>query len=318
MTAAHLDPSRKQDFVFLTDITDGNPNGDPDAGGMPRLDPGTMQGLISDVAIKRKIRNMIGLMHAGRPGYDIYVESGIALNAQHNRAYEPGAAGPDATEADAQKWMCSTFYDVRMFGAVMTTGKAEETDPAEAATDGGAVPTKSRGRAKAKTGKRKTAGRVQGPIQLTLSRSIDPVTPIELGITRVTPTRIEDIGVKETEMGNKHLLPYGLFRGEGHFSAPFAQRTGVTSDDLDAFWNAFTLMFDHDRASGRASMALRGLYVFTHDNAFGRAPAHQLLDRIRVRPLGDPNARKFGDYADNIVIDDTDLPDGVTLTRLIG
>lgn len=287
MTAPHLDPARKHDFVFLIEVRDSNPNGDPDSGGMPRIDPVSGQGLITDVAIKRKIRNMVALFNEQqpRPGYDIYVEAGVALNAQHERAY--AELGEDASEADARQWMCRAFYDVRMFGAVMTTGQ-----------------------------KGKQAGRVQGPMQLTFSRSIDPITPLEFGITRVTPTKQEDLKEKTTEMGSKHLVPYGLYRGEGHFSAPLAARTGVSSADLEEFWRAFTLMFDHDRASARGEMNLRGLYVFTHDDQYGRAPARTLLDLVQVKGPGDATARSFEDYT--VEVDDSALPEGVTLTRLVG
>lgn len=290
MTAAHLDPNRKMDFVFLIEARDSNPNGDPDAGGMPRTDPVSGQGLITDVALKRKIRNTVALLNedAKQPGYDIYVEAGTALNAQHERAYAPDALGNKASQLDARQWMCQTFFDVRMFGAVMTTGKKD-----------------------------KQAGRVQGPLQLTFSRSVDPITPLEYGITRVTPTKQEDVDAgKNTEMGTKHIVPYGLYRGEGHFSAPLAARTGITTQDLEIFWRAFTLMFDHDRAAARGELNLRGLYVFTHDDKYGKAPARQLLDRITIKGPGDATARAFTDY--QLDIADTDLPAGVSLIRLIG
>ncbi|MFV2198739.1 type I-C CRISPR-associated protein Cas7/Csd2 [Nocardiopsis sp. LOL_012] len=288
---AHLDPTRKHDFVFLFDVRDGNPNGDPDAGGMPRTDPETGQGLVTDVAIKRKIRNTIALLCHGQKGYDIYVETGTSLNSQHERAYDALELDADkknrrVSEPQAQKWMCGHFFDVRMFGAVMSTGK-------------------------------KPAGRVQGPIQLTFSRSIDAVLPQQHGITRVTQTREEDVEKGEsTEMGTKHTLPYGLFRGYGHFSAPLAQRTGVTEQDLEVFWRAMTLMFEHDRASTRGEMALRGLYVFTHNDAFGRAPAHELLERVEVSSLDQTNVRSFDGY--KVQVTEEGLPEGVTLTKVVG
>ncbi|GIH59884.1 type I-C CRISPR-associated protein Cas7/Csd2 [Microbispora siamensis] len=285
--SVHLDPARKHDFVFLFDVRDGNPNGDPDAGGMPRTDPETGQGLVTDVAIKRKIRNMVALLNEGMPGYDIYVETGTSLNAQHERAYAALNLDPKQrrkSEIEAQQWMCQTFYDVRMFGAVMSTGT-------------------------------KPCGRVQGPMQLTFSRSIDTVLAQEHGITRVTQTRQEDIDKGEsTEMGNKHVIPYGLYLGHGHFSAPLARRTGVTSQDLETFWRAMTLMFEHDRASTRGEMAMRRLLVFSHDDPFGRAPAHELFDRVQVEPKK-ATPRAFTDYT--ISIDD-DAPEGVTLTRVLG
>lgn len=287
----HLDSARKHDFAFLFDVRDGNPNGDPDAGGMPRIDPETMQGLVSDVAIKRKIRNMVALLGEGKPGYDIYVETGVALNAQHERAYtalglKPGAA--KAIDQDhARQWMCQTFFDVRMFGAVMTTGKA-------------------------------LCGRVQGPVQLTFSRSVEPVLAQEHGLTRVTQTRQEDIDKGEsTEMGSKHAIPYGLYLGHGHFSAPLARRTGVTSPDLEILWWAFTLMFEHDRAAGRGEVTLRGLYVFSHPDAFGNAPAQALFDRIKITRVTDGKPpRSFSDYRVETGADD--LPNGVTLTKVTG
>ncbi|QXJ21566.1 type I-C CRISPR-associated protein Cas7/Csd2 [Actinomadura graeca] len=288
--AVHLNPERKHDFALLFDVKDGNPNGDPDAGGMPRTDPETMQGLVTDVAIKRKIRNMVALLGKDKPGYDIYVEAGVSLNSQHERAYT--ALGITKTkekskdvsaETRAREWMCKTFFDVRAFGAVMTTGSQQ-------------------------------AGRVQGPVQFTFSRSIDPVIPQEHGITRVTRTKTED--TKETEMGGKHAVPYGLYLGYGHFSAPLAARTGVSGDDLAMLWRSMELMFEHDRASTRGEMALRGLYVFTHADGFGSAPAHTLFDLITVRSQVDGPTRSFGDYSVKIV--EEAIPQQVTLTRIIG
>lgn len=302
-TAAHLDPARRHDFVFHFDVRDGNPNGDPDAGGMPRVDPETQQGLVTDVAIKRKIRNMIPLLGDGKPGYDIYVEAGVALNAQHKRAYTElglkesdgkakGYRPPRADQEQAREWMCRTFYDVRMFGAVMSTGTA-------------------------------LCGRAQGPVQITFSRSVSPVLSQEHGLTRVTQTREKDIDEGETtEMGAKHAVPYGLYVGYGHFSAPRAAQTGVTSEDLAMLWRAFTLMFEHDRASGRGEMALRGLYVFSHADRLGSAPAHELFDRIRLTPktseeLEGLPPRSYSDYTLEIP-EASDLPAGVTLTRIQG
>ncbi|MFE7044608.1 type I-C CRISPR-associated protein Cas7/Csd2 [Streptomyces atratus] len=298
MTAAHLDPARKHDFVFLIEAVDSNANGDPDNGGLPRTDPVSGHGLITDVAIKRKIRNTVALInsHEPREGYEIYVEAGTALNSQHERAYTAGAA---SDQKSAQEWMCRNFFDVRMFGAVMTTGKRD-----------------------------KQAGRVQGPLQIGFSRSIDRITPLDIGITRVTPTKEEDVKAwnergaggdakgKETEMGSKHVVPYALYRGTGHFSAPLARRTGVTSDDLALFWRAFEVMLEHDRAAARANLALRGLYVFTHDDAFGRAPSHELFERITVKARDDVSARSFSDYG-TVGVRDANLPPGVTLTTLI-
>ncbi|NEE61144.1 hypothetical protein EES47_13815 [Streptomyces sp. ADI98-12] len=300
MSDAHLDPTRKHDFVFLIEAIDSNPNGDPDNAGMPRTDLVSGQGLITDVAIKRKIRNTVALINTLEPreGREIYVEAGTALNSQHERAYTDSKV---TDQKSAQEWMCRNFFDVRMFGAVMTTGK-----------------------------RTKQAGRVQGPVQIGFSRTIDPITPLDIGITRVTPTKEEDVKAwrerseaddsdtkgKETEMGSKYVVPYALYRGTGHFSAPLAHRTGVTSDDLALFWRAFEIMLEHDRAAARASLALRGLYVFTHDDAFGRAPSHELFDRITVKARGDVNARTFTDYG-TVEVRDTDLPPGIALTTLL-
>lgn len=304
MPETHLDPTRKHDFVFLIEAVDSNPNGDPDNGGIPRTDPVSGQGLITDVAIKRKIRNTVALINEAekRPGYDIYVEAGIALNTKHDRAYTEGGADKQQT---AREWMCRTFFDVRMFGAVMTTGKKE-----------------------------RWAGRVQGPVQLGFARSVDPVTPFDIGITRVVPTREEDLAAwnnpapdneadgkkktnaKETEMGSKHVVPYGLYVGTGHFSAALARKTEVSGDDLAMFWRAFTLMFEHDRAAARTGLALRGLYVFSHADSFGHVPAHELCDLVKVKPRANATARSINDY----VLPDPDalqLPDGVQLTTLL-
>ncbi|WP_280361032.1 type I-C CRISPR-associated protein Cas7/Csd2 [Nocardia wallacei] len=286
--SAHLDPTRKHDFVLLFDVTDGNPNGDPDGAGTPRTDPETMQGLVTDVAIKRKIRNTVALLGDGKPGTDIYVEAGVSLNSQHERAYTELQLPDDKTsEPAARDWMCRTFYDVRMFGAVMSTGT-------------------------------KTAGRVQGPLQLTFARSIHPVLAQEHGITRVTRTREDD--TKTTEMGSKHTIPYGLYRAIGHYSAPLAHKTGVTSDDLTLLWRAITLMFEHDRSATRGEMALRGLYIYTHHDGYGTAPAHTLTDTVHITPgPHDTPAHPIRNITDyTITIDETTIPDAVTLTRVIG
>lgn len=292
--AAHLDPGRKHDFVFLFDVLDGNPNGDPDAGGMPRVDPETQQGLVTDVAVKRKIRNTVRLLGEGRQGYDIYVEAGVALNAQHKRAYadlglreKDGKHNPPPPDQQkAQQWMCRTFFDVRMFGAVMSTGTA-------------------------------LCGRVQGPLQITFSRSVSPVLSQEHGLTRVTQTREADIEQGEsTEMGAKHAIPYGLYRGFGHFSAPLASRTGVTGEDLATLWRAFTLMFEHDRSASRGEVTLRGLYVFSHPDKFGSAPAQALFGRIRIDLVGQQPPRSFSDY--KIETDISDLPEGIVFTPIAG
>ena len=238
---------------------------------MPRTDPETQQGLVTDVAIKRKIRNMVALLGEGKPGYDIYVEAGVALNAQHKRAY--AALGLQAGRRQDQ---------------------ARPRPTRQPPSGGCARPsTTSACSARSCPPGTRSCGRVQGPLQLTFSRSVGPVLSQEHGITRVTQTREDDIDKGETtEMGAKHAIPYGLYVGYGHFSAPLAARTGVTSQDLEMLWRAFTLMFEHDRASTRGEMTLRGLYVFTHADKFGSAPAQALFDRIKITraPTTSPRA----------------------------
>jgi CRISPR-associated protein Csd2 len=307
------DPTLRHDFVLLFDVTDGNPNGDPDAGNLPRVDPETMQGLVTDVCLKRKVRNWVDATQGGTETRKIYVQNqGIALNDLHQRAYtalrlkSTGAKQKREDVEQARKWMCQNFYDIRLFGAVMTTNI--------------------------------NCGQVRGPAQLTFARSLDPVVALDLSITRVAVTRPEDAkevsgedgaekGGKTTEMGRKALLPYALFRGHGFFTPHFAHQTGVTKDDLAVFWQALRQMWDLDRSASRGLAALRGLYVFSHANPFGNAPAHELFSRIVVTRL--PNVetpRRFSDY--EVLVNqaervegapvDLPLPEGVTLTRLVG
>ncbi|HEX6075276.1 MAG TPA: type I-C CRISPR-associated protein Cas7/Csd2 [Micromonosporaceae bacterium] len=283
MTAAHLDPTRRHDAVLLFDVTDGNPNGDPDAGNQPRTDDESGQGLVTDVAIKRKIRDMVSLLRGDDPRYGIFVESGHALNTRIEEALKanPGKSG------DAQRWMCEHYFDVRMFGAVLSTGKG-----------GG-------------------AGQVRGPVQLTFARSLDLIVPTDHTITRVTQTRQDDIDKGErTEIGSKWTVPYGLYRTHLFYSAPRAAKTGVTSDDLAVLWQAVTNMFDHDRSATRGEMKLCGLYVFSHPDALGVAPAAALTERItfdRADRSKAPRAHTAYDRA----IDESGLPEGVTLTKLV-
>jgi len=289
MPDAHLDPEKRHDFVYLFDVEDGNPNGDPDAGNLPRVDPETMQGLVTDVAVKRKIRDYVDASVGGEDGNKIYMQSGTALNDRHRRAYKEldlDADEPDREEIDeARAWMCQNFYDVRTFGAVMSTGV--------------------------------NAGQVRGPMQLTFARSIDPVVPMDVSITRVAITRADDAESKETEMGRKAIVPYGLYRGHGFYNPKLAEDTGFGSDDLSLFWQALQMGWELDRSASRGFMALRGLYVFSHDNPLGNAPAHTLFDRVEAERTADVEApREFGHY--EVTVNDKDLPDGVTLTRVLG
>lgn len=314
--------SNRYDFVFLFDVSNGNPNGDPDAGNLPRLDPETNQGLVTDVSLKRKIRNYAELAKGGEQGYAIYVQEGAILNEQHRKAYV--ALRPDdkkaATdkklnpqsdpEADAlRKFMCDNFFDVRTFGAVMSTGI--------------------------------NCGQVRGPVQLSFARSAEAIVPLEISITRMAATneaekkKIEEGGNGEegrTEnrtMGRKHIVPYGLYRAHGFVSAKLAERTGFSTDDLAFLWEALKNMFEHDRSAARGEMAARKLVAFEHSNALGNAQAHDLFDRVVVQrenagdpiPLGDkrldnlPPARRFADY--RVTIDRAAAPDGVTIHELL-
>jgi CRISPR-associated protein Csd2 len=300
MTSPIFDTTRRHDFALLFEVTDGNPNGDPDAGNLPRVDPETMQGLVTDVAIKRKVRDWIHMARGDEAAFKIYVQSGVALNAQHQRAYtdlglkSTGAKQQRDDISRARDWMCANFYDIRMFGAVMTTGV--------------------------------NCGQVRGPLQLTFARSTDPIVPLDLSITRVAVTREEDAKVtvaeggettgKQTEMGRKALVPYGLYRASGFFNPHFAKQTGVTTEDLELFWQALQLMWDTDRSASRGMLACRGLYIFSHASSLGDAPAHKLLDRVRVERRSDLAApRSFKDYS--VVVEETDLTEKVTLTRLV-
>lgn len=300
--STHLDANRRHDFVLLFDVADGNPNGDPDAANLPRIDPETMQGLVTDVCIKRKVRDYIDALRGDQGQFKIYIQSGSeALNALHKRAYEAlsiksTGAKQDRKDVDkAREWMCRNFYDIRMFGAVMTTGV--------------------------------NCGQVRGPVQITFARSVDPVVPLDLAITRVAVTREEDARVvvgeeggavsgKQTEMGRKALVPYGLYCARGFFNPHFAAQTGATEEDLTIFWQALGAMWDLDRSSSRGMMACRGLHVFSHDSSLGNAPAHKLFERIAVeRRPGVEVARCFGDY--EVRVDATGLPAGVALTSLV-
>ena len=378
MTAVHLDPNKRHDFIILFDVTDGNPNGDPDGGNMPRTDAETSHGLVTDVCLKRKVRNYIstfaehvateeqktklkifiehhGVLNdnirrayvaenlaTGKPVSEPVREAAVITAIQENRNLLPGAftfnnndsedstdvvaaldytgelsadelkeayeqmgefyqnkavkkvidtvvkkAGkPDKNRANTEKartWMCANYYDVRMFGAVMSTGL--------------------------------NAGQVRGPVQLTFARSIDPVLPQDISITRVAVTDPKDREKLQT-MGRKTLIPYGLYQGHGFYSPCLATQTGVSSEDLSLFWDALMNMWDLDRSASRGLMALRGLYIFSHENKLGNAPAHKLFDRIKPQLTLDSTVpRKFSDYT--VTINDGELPDGVHLTKLV-
>lgn len=269
---------RRYEFVFLFDVENGNPNGDPDAGNMPRLDAETNLGLVTDVCLKRKVRNYVALVKddGGKPhpGFDIYVREGVVLNNQHKRAYEALNVDPKDNKASREKakeltrFMCREFFDVRTFGAVMMTEV--------------------------------NCGQVRGPVQLGFARSIDPIVPQEVSITRMAVTNERDIE-KERTMGRKHIVPYGLYRAEGFISAPLAEQTGFSPDDLELLWQAFENMFEHDRSASRGSMAARKLIVFEHSTKLGNVHAHQLFDSVVVKRVDEAKpARAFGDYSVSI------------------
>jgi len=296
-----FNPKLRHDFVLLFDVKDGNPNGDPDAGNLPRVDPETMHGLVTDVCLKRKIRDFVDLKKGKQEGYRIYVQNkGVALNTLHQEAYTGTgmkSTGTKQVRADVEKakdWMCKNFYDIRIFGAVMTTGV--------------------------------NCGQVRGPVQFTFSRSIDPINPMEASITRVAITKEEDAKVVEvegeerargkvTEMGRKPFVPYGLYKAQGFFSPQLAAATGISSDDLKVFWEAVEKMWEMDRSASRGMMAGRGIFVFTHENQFGDAPAHKLFDLLQVERKPEcKTPRAFTDYA--VKLNEKDMPKGVSLTRL--
>lgn len=287
--ATHTDPTVRHDIVFYFDITDGNPNGDPDAGNRPRVDPETGHGLVTDVSLKRKIRDTIGLASGNAPGYEIFVTAGVALNDTLERSYsETGTKlGKDTKDAkDARDWLCSHYFDIRLFGAVLSTGNT----PA--------------------------LGQIRGPLQVSFARSIDPVTPIEHAITRVAHTTAKDAEKAGGTMGNKWTIPYGLYHATLSYSAARGVQTGVSERDLELLYQCLMNMFDHTASAARASMAARALVVFSHSDAFGRAPMHALVDRVSATKLADIDVpRKLTDYT--VTLDGEGLPEGVTVDRLL-
>ncbi|MDR3084795.1 MAG: type I-C CRISPR-associated protein Cas7/Csd2 [Christensenellaceae bacterium] len=289
----------RYDFVFFYDVENGNPNGDPDAGNMPRLDPETGHGIVTDVCIKRKIRNYVETVKEGAPGYGIYIQENAPLNALDRSAYEHYGID-EKTIKDVKKqtpeidlkirdFMCQKFFDIRTFGAVMTTF-------VKAALN---------------------CGQVRGPVQIGFGRSVDPVVPQEVTITRVAITTEADFERKGTEMGRKHIIPYGLYRTEGYVSANLARKTtGFSQEDLALLFDAIVNLFEHDHSAARGKMAVRELIVFKHDCELGNAPAHKLFDLVMAkRKEGVVNARSYGDY--EIEIDEAKLPQGVSLSRMV-
>ena len=277
------------EFVYLFDVTNGNPNGDPDAGNLPRLDPQTSHGLVTDVCLKRKIRNYVSLSKSDSQGYGIYITEKAILNNKHKQAYE--ALGLDVKQKksdaveQAREWMCQNFFDVRTFGAVMSTGV--------------------------------NCGQVRGPVQLAFATSVDQIVPLEISITRmaVTDGKEDDDDDKKRTMGRKHILPYGLYRAHGYVSAKLAEQTGFEQSDLELLWEALQNMFEHDRSAARGEMSARKLIVFKHANDTGNAHAHKLFETVTVKRKDDGvPARSFSDYEVNIA---ASMPEGVELMELL-
>ncbi|MDY5783330.1 MAG: type I-C CRISPR-associated protein Cas7/Csd2 [Gemmiger sp.] len=286
----------RYDFVILFDVENGNPNGDPDAGNMPRIDPETGHGLVTDVCLKRKIRNYVETAKGDAEGYRIYIKDQVPLNRSDSEALKylgvtgdlkaAKKADPDL-DAKIRDFMCRNFYDIRTFGAVMTTFVK------------GAL----------------NCGQVRGPVQLGFARSVDPIVPQEVTITRIAITTEADAEKKGTEMGRKHIVPYGLYRAEGYVSANLARKTtGFSEEDLQLLWQAILNMFENDHSAARGKMAVRELIVFRHDSELGNAPAYKLFDAVHIERR-DPAAvpRRYQDYL--VTVDET-LPEGVTCERM--
>lgn len=290
----------RYDFVVYFDVEDGNPNGDPDAGNMPRIDPEEGHGLVTDVCLKRKIRNYVQTVKDEEPGYDIYIKESVPLNISDKKAY----AALDIDKKDIKQmkkdnpeldrmildFMCSNYYDIRTFGAVMTTFVKDNLN----------------------------CGQVRGPVQLTFARSVDPIIPQEITITRIAITTEADAEKKNTEMGRKHIIPYGLYRFEGYVSANLARKTtGFSEEDLQLLWQAIISMFENDHSAARGKMAVRELIVFKHESELGNAPSYKLFDAVTIqRKEGVEVPRSFADY-ERAVIDESAIPEGVSYNRLV-
>lgn len=289
----------RYEFVILFDVENGNPNGDPDAGNMPRIDPETGYGLVTDVCLKRKIRNYVETVKEEEAGYGIYIREDVPLNRSDNMAYEYLGV-TDKTIKDLKKkdpeadvkirdFMCRNFYDIRTFGAVMTTFVKASLN----------------------------CGQVRGPVQLGFARSIDPIISQEVTITRVAITTEKDAENKSTEMGRKNIVPYALYRAEGYISANLARKvTGFSEEDLDLLWEAIINMFEHDHSAARGKMAVRELIVFKHSKELGDCPAYRLFDSVEVRRKEEVEyPRKYQDYV--VTIHEEEIPDSVEMIRKI-
>lgn len=275
------------DFVYIFDVQDGNPNGDPDAGNLPRVDAETNMGLVTDVCLKRKVRNYVQVAKSLAEGYDIFIKEKAILNNEIDKAHDDSNVknAKDKTVA-ARQYMCENYYDIRTFGAVMSTGK--------------------------------NAGQVRGPIQLTFARSVDPIATSEHSITRIavaTPKEAENQKGENHTMGRKATVPYGLYVCHGFVSANLAKQTGFSEEDLHLFFEALKNMFDQDRSAARGLMSTQKLIVFRHDSELGNAPANKLFDLVKIKKATDAIPRSFSDY--KVFIDKDSLPNGVTVEELI-
>lgn len=285
----------RYEFVVLFDVENGNPNGDPDAGNLPRTDPETGYGIVTDVCLKRKIRNYVETVKEDEEGYKIYIKEGVSLNSKDAQACSYVGVDPKKlkeakkTDPDLDKkladFMCQNFYDIRTFGAVMTTFVK------------GAL----------------NCGQVRGPVQISIAKSVDPVQSQELTITRVAITKDDDAEEKSTEMGRKYIVPYGLYRAEGYVSANLARKvTGFSEEDLELLWDAIMNMFEYDHSAARGKMAVRELIIFKHDSELGSAPAHKLFDTVKVRRKEEVvYPRSYDDY----IVEVGEMPAGVSCIR---
>jgi len=276
----------RYEFILLFDVKNGNPNGDPDGGNLPRIDPETGHGITTDVCLKRKVRNYVELVMEDQTPNNIYVKEKAILTERRKPAYNAVADEKDKAKkiSKARAWMCKNFFDVRTFGAVMST-------------------------------KENNCGQVRGPVQFAFSQSIDPIVPLEASITRMaveTKKEADAQGGDNRTMGRKTYIPYGLYRVHGFISAPLAKQTGFTEDDLQLFWDALINMFDHDRSAARGEMASQKLIIFKHDKELGNASAHKLFELVDVKRIDESKpARKYSDY--EVIVDKDSVPEGVIL-----
>ena len=289
----------RYEFVVLFDVENGNPNGDPDAGNLPRLDPETGLGLVTDVCLKRKIRNYVELVKEDQDGYKIYIKDGVPLNRSDAEAFtalnvtekdiKNAKKKDENLDAKIRDFMCEHFYDIRTFGAVMTTFVKNKLN----------------------------CGQVREPVQISFAQSIDPIVPNEITITRTAITTEADAAEKTTEMGRKSIVPYGLYRAEGFVSANLARKTtGFSEDDLNLLWEAIINMFEHDHSAARGKMAVRELIVFKHATELGNTPSYKLFDAVHVtKKEGVIAPRSYSDYT--VTIDEESIPESVTCTRMI-